>query len=319
MDFLKQCPLLICVLLTSLLIPWELLKKEDDSQKAAPTTVAKITTVATEAATTAPPANDGATPDGSETAVSGSDLTTTTVTTEAAGEYVPLANADESYFEDALFIGNSRTVGMYLFGDMPESTDFFADVGMTIYDVLDANIDVPPESGSSNTLTGLLTAKQYGKIYIMFGINELGTGTSESFVEYYQSVVQQICQMQPDAIVYVQSIINVAASAETDVISNANINEKNALLSQIADNKQVFYIDLNPSLVDSSGYLNSDYTSDGIHLGGSSLPFWKDCLLANAMQKNTGAGAAAGGATTTVATTLDAAAPVEEDSEANPE
>ena len=74
MDFLKQCPLLICVLLTSLLIPWELLKKEDDSQKAAPTTVAKITTVATEAATTAPPANDGATPDGSETAVSGSDL-----------------------------------------------------------------------------------------------------------------------------------------------------------------------------------------------------------------------------------------------------
>ena len=303
MDFLKQCPLLICVLLTSLLIPWELLKKEDDSQKAA---------------TTAPPANDGATPDSSETAVSGSDLTTTTVTTEAAGEYVPLANADESYFEDALFIGNSRTVGMYLFGDMPESTDFFADVGMTIYDVLDANIDVPPESGSTNTLTGLLTAKQYGKIYIMFGINELGTGTSESFVEYYQSVVQQICQMQPDAIVYVQSIINVAASAETDVISNANINEKNALLSQIADNKQVFYIDLNPSLVDSSGYLNSDYTSDGIHLGGSSLPLWKDCLLANAMQKNSGAGAA-GGATTTVATTLDAAAPAEEDSEANPE
>ena len=29
MDFLKQCPLLICVLLTSLLIPWELLKKEE--------------------------------------------------------------------------------------------------------------------------------------------------------------------------------------------------------------------------------------------------------------------------------------------------
>ena len=40
--------------------------------------------------------------------------------------------------------------------------------------------------------------------------------------------------------------------------------------------------------------------------------------FANAMQKNTGAGAA-GGATTTVVTTLDAAAPAEEDSEANPE
>ena len=51
---------------------------------------------------------------------------------------------------------------MYLFGDMPESTDFFADVGMTIYDVLDANNDVQQESFSTTTLTGLLPAKQYG-------------------------------------------------------------------------------------------------------------------------------------------------------------
>lgn len=291
MDFLKQCPLLICVLLTSLLIPWELLK-EDEKESAAPTATSQMTTTAAETSTATAADNDKPT-EADSTNVSGSDHNIlTTTTTVASDNCVALENADESYFEDALFIGNSRTVGLYLFGDMPESTDFFADVGLTIYDVMEDSIEVPPQSGSYNTLSTMLNAKQYGKIYIMFGINELGTGTSESFAEYYKSVVEQICQLQPDAIVYIQSIINVSASAETDVISNANINEKNVLLEQLADNQQIFYINLNASLLDANGYLNSDYTSDGVHLGGNSLPLWKDCLLTHAMQKNTAAAAA---------------------------
>lgn len=288
MDFLKQCPLLICVLLTSLLIPWELLKEEKE-ESASPTATAQITTTATEtAATTAADNSTPAEADNTNASTFENNSTTTTTTALADG-CVALENADESYFEDALFIGNSRTVGLYLFGDMPESTDFFADVGLTIYDVMEDSIEVPPQSGSYDTLSSMLNAKQYGKIYIMFGINELGTGTSESFAEYYKSIVDQICQMQPDAIVYIQSIINVAASAETDVISNTGINEKNAFLEQLADNQQIFYINLNASLVDANGYLNSDYTSDGVHLGGNSLPLWKDCLLTHAMQKSTAA------------------------------
>lgn len=282
MDLLKQCPLLICVLLTSLLIPWELFKEEES---AAPTATAQITTIATEPATTT--VSDNSIPSkANNTNISNSESSTTTTTTVLSNGCVTLENADESYFEDALFIGNSRTVGLYLFGDMPESTDFFADVGLTIYDAMENSIEVPPQSGSYDTLSSMLNAKQYGKIYIMFGINELGTGTSESFAEYYGSVVDQICQMQPDAIIYIQSIINVSASAETDVISNAGINEKNVFLEQLADNQQIFYINLNASLVDTNGYLNSDYTSDGVHLGGNSLPLWKECLLTHAMQKS---------------------------------
>ncbi len=291
MNFLKQCPLLICVILVSLLIPWELLKEDDTTTTATPTAQV-TTTVATEAIPTAAdsmPNDVTETPSEPEESENLDDTTMPEEepTTEAATVCVPLTDADESYFDDALFIGNSRTVGLYLFGNMPESTDFFADVGLSIYDAMEDSIEVPPQSGSYDTLQSMLSAKQYGKIYMMFGINELGTGTSESFAEYYQSVVAQICQMQPDAILYIQSIINVSDFAETDVITNSNINEKNALLENIADNQQIFYINVNESLTDSNGYLNADYTSDGIHLGGSSLPLWKDCLLSHAMQKST--------------------------------
>lgn len=303
MDLLKQCPLLICVLLTSLLIPWELFK-EEEQESAAPTATAQITTMATETATTTATDNSMSS-EADGTNVSGSESSTTTTTTVPSDGCVALENADESYFEDALFIGNSRTVGLYLFGDMPESTDFFADVGLTIYDVMEDSIEVPPQSGSYNTLSSMLNAKQYGKIYIMFGINELGTGTSESFAEYYKSIVDQICQMQPDAIIYIQSIINVSASAETDVISNAGINEKNVFLEQLADNQQIFYINLNASLVDANGYLNSDYTSDGVHLGGNSLPLWKECLLTHAMQKSTTVAAAIEETTTEISDEQD--------------
>lgn len=264
-DLLKKCPLLISVLLTSLLVPWELFQNDTSSMASEEAPKQTVTTTDTTTVTT-----------------SGLPVVTTTKQPSAA----PMTTADESYFEDALFIGNSRTVGLYLFGDMPESTDFFADIGLNIYDAMEDSIEVPPESGSYSTLSEVLAEKQYGKIYLMFGINELGIGTSQSFADYYRTVVDQICEMQPDAFVYVQSIINVATFAEDNVINNANINEKNALLAEIADNEQVFYINVNENLTDASGGLDADYTSDGIHLGGGSLPYWKETLLANAMQKS---------------------------------
>lgn len=280
MDFLKQCPLLIFVVLASLLIPWDMFK-EDDTLSAAPIAVQQTTTtMSTEPTETI---NTNSVPIQTENSISDS-LPVQTTTSSVSPTL--LAHADESYFEDALFIGNSRTVGLYLFGNMPESTDFFADVGLNIYHVMEDSIAIPPQGSTNGTLQSLLSAKQYGKIYIMFGINELGIGSSASFAEYYASVVSQIHEQQPEAIIYIQSIINVSSFAESDVITNSNINEKNALLEEIADNKTIFYINVNETLTDSYGYLNEEYTSDGIHLGGSSLPLWKECLLQHAIQSS---------------------------------
>ncbi len=214
---------------------------------------------------------------------SGTETTMTTVLQEP----IFAENVDNSYFNDALFIGNSRTVGLSLFGSMPEETTFYATVGMNIYDLLTSSAQVPPEEGPEIAFTSLLSEQSFGKIYIMLGINDLGTGTSESFTEYYRDVVEQIHQMQPNAIIYVQSIINVSAerAAQGDGIDNANINEKNALLKGLENGDYVYFLDVNEVLVDENGALNAEYTSDGIHLGGGSLPLWEDYLRAHAIVK----------------------------------
>ncbi len=203
-------------------------------------------------------------------------------------EKAGFTSVTDEYFYDALFIGNSRTVGLSLFGSMPKETTFYATVGMNIYDLLTSSAEIPPETGGpEQSFSSVINGKQYGKIYIMLGINDLGTGTSESFAEYYKSVIDQIHEAQPNAIIYIQSIINISAErdAQGDAISNANINEKNALLERLANDDYIYYLNINEVLVDENGYLNADYTSDGIHLGGSSLSIWEDYLYSHAIVK----------------------------------
>lgn len=214
----------------------------------------------------------------------GSTIQTETTETVSNNSF---QTVEDDYFHDALFIGNSRTVGLSLYGSMPEETTFYATVGMNIYDLLTSTAQVPPEEGPEQSFTSVLNEKQYGKIYIMLGINDLGTGTSESFAEYYKTIIDTIHQAQPNAIIYIQSIINISAErdAQGDAISNSNINEKNALLEQLANNDYIYYLNINEVLIDSNGFLNADYTSDGVHLGGGSLSLWEDYLYSHAIIK----------------------------------
>ena len=41
--------------------------------------------------------------------------------------------SDDSYFNDALIIGDSRTVGLYYWGGLKENTNFFCKESMSIY------------------------------------------------------------------------------------------------------------------------------------------------------------------------------------------
>ena len=83
----------------------------------------------------------------------------------------PFFEADRSYFDDALFIGDSRTVGLYEYGNLGNAL-VLADPGMNVYKVFNRSFKLP--SGESKTLEEILTEKQFGKIYVMLGINELG-------------------------------------------------------------------------------------------------------------------------------------------------
>lgn len=198
-------------------------------------------------------------------------------------EQPEFTTAPEGYFDDALFIGDSRTVGLYEYGGI-EGADFFATTGMNVYEIDNEKVNV----GDKGTVSfeDLITQYSYGKIYLMLGINELGYGLDET-VEEYKALVGRIREAQPEAVLFIEANLHVSAkrSAQDPVHNNQNIDYFNNNISVLADNESIFYIDVNVLFDDEGGNLRADTTVDETHPLGRYYKQWADWLAENAIIK----------------------------------
>ena len=195
------------------------------------------------------------------------------------------ANKAPASMEDALFIGDSRTVGIMEYAGLNEAT-FFCDTGMSVFNVRKKRISVP--SIGKVTLDELLADKKYGKIYIMLGINELGYEFN-SIVDKYSELIDFVKNTQPDAAVFLQANLHVSKkrSDSDKVINNAAINKLNTELSKIADNKKIFYLDANVLFDDANGNLDAGKTQDQAHLLGKYYAEWGDWIRSESANYST--------------------------------
>ncbi|MCM1056553.1 MAG: GDSL-type esterase/lipase family protein [Firmicutes bacterium] len=211
---------------------------------------------------------------------------------QASGADVPeepvFITVEDDYFSDAVFIGDSRTVGMYEYGGLEEISTFYASTGLTIYKIFDAEIVKVPGQKKKITIEEALQENSFAKIYLMIGINEMGIGTVDTFTEKYREVVEHLKELQPDAVIYIQGIIKVttARSNQGDYINNEGIEARNLELEKLADGRSVFYLDVNPLICDETGGMVDSYTFDGVHLKAKYIQIWKDYLKENAVQVN---------------------------------
>ena len=198
-------------------------------------------------------------------------------TTEPAGPV--MMTVDDSYFYDALLIGDSRTDGLRLYSN-PGDAKHYCATSLNIFRVMDSQEDAYGFKGLRNLLKGM----QFGKIYIMFGINECGYPTS-SFAAKYKEVVEEIREYQPDAIIYLQSICYVTQKKEQKdpVFSTANLKEKNETIRALANDVDIFYLEVNDCMNDGTDHLPSEYTGDGVHLKASYYSLWHQYLLEHAV------------------------------------
>ena len=185
---------------------------------------------------------------------------------------------EKSYFKDAVFIGDSRTVGLHDYGNITGAT-FYATVGMNVYDLWDE--EFCEVNGKMVTLEEALKTQKFGKIYFQIGINEMGRGTQDGFMEAYTQSVQKMRLLQPDAIIFVQGIMKVAKEkSDTDpIFNNQNIGERNDRIKVLANKTDIFYLDMNEAVCDEDGNLCDELTFDDVHLYGSKYGIWVDYLL----------------------------------------
>lgn len=201
---------------------------------------------------------------------------------------VPLSfcEVSDDYFDDAVFIGDSRVVSLYEYSDWKEAT-YYCSSGMTLGGVFKEPTGRWKDGNWKVNIADALQQKQYKKVYIMLGINDMGVGDLDYFMNHYTDMVNQIHEWQPDAIIYIMSIMNVSAerNAQGDYINNEAIRVRNERLKELDNGRDTFYLDINSVVCDENGYLNAEYTFDGVHLYAQYVPLWTDYLKTHAIVK----------------------------------
>lgn len=183
----------------------------------------------------------------------------------AAAENAPAAEApagDAYDFSDAAFVGNSFVEDLDTYNLVP-AADCFARVGLNVQTAL-----TKPTLRGDVPVIDELNGKQYGKVILVFGENEVGWASADTFARYYGELIDQVRQRQPAAVVYIESIfpVSAAVSAENkDQLNNQRIGEFNDRLQRLAEEKGAVYIDGASVLRNAQGELPADAATDGIH------------------------------------------------------
>ena len=188
----------------------------------------------------------------------------------------------DDYFLDACFIGDSRMKGFGMYSGLTTTT--YAKVGLQLYKIFDDRI-VDTVYGKLTVPEALASNIKFNKIYLMFGLNEMGSGNNEQFAQNYYQLIDAIKALQPQAIIYIQQIIHVSAGKQESqpVFANSAIDERNEVLRRVASDEHVYYLELNEVFTDEYGNLPEGYSFDGVHIAASSMQIWKDYLKTHAI------------------------------------
>ena len=196
---------------------------------------------------------------------------------------------DNSYFEDAAFIGDSRTDGFLLYSGIGCGENLTSN-GLSIFKL--AEKKALTIDGEKYTLLEALALKEYGKVYLSLGVNELGYYDDKGFYQSYLDAIDAIRAVQPNAVIYIQGLIplneeQIAASSGRTYLTNEHLRVYNELMFQAAQEKQVVFLDLYSVFADENGSLPAEASRDGVHLRSEYCKQWLSYLQTHTVSYDT--------------------------------
>lgn len=214
---------------------------------------------------------------GSASSLTTASSTTTTVITTTTAEKLSTkaVPVGDEYFADACFIGNSRTQGLMIYS-APDTATFYAARGLTVAGFFNEKVF----KDKTKTAEAMLKTKKFGKVYVMFGLNELGWTQIDSFIKRYGDVIDSIKKSQPGAKIFIQSILPVSAakSKSHPSFNNPRVLKYNKRIYDLCVEKKVIYLNVREAVEDKKGNLPDKATTDGIHMNKTYCDKWMDYL-----------------------------------------
>lgn len=199
------------------------------------------------------------TEDPSKTTEKSTDTEVTT-TDEAVA---PAVDYNKEFFADDIFIGDSITTGLYLYGKLDQSL-VFAKTGLNTLSVQTDKID-------GHTAQEYIAEKKPKHVYIMLGANGMAFMGNTYMLNMLKDFITQVETAAPDAKIVLLAVSPVTAEYETKNSGFlSTIKEYNLSLKELCDSKGYTYIDVFNLLLDNDGYFSAKYAeADGLHFLGN--------------------------------------------------
>lgn len=112
------------------------------------------------------------------------------------------------------------------------------------------------------------------KAFLMIGINDfLNYKDVDEVYNNYLKIIELL--EKKDIKIYIQSTLFV--DKDINQIINEKVNKLNKKIKQLANEKNIVYINLNKKLA-LNDFLNKEFTTDGIHLNEKAYDIWYDLI-----------------------------------------
>lgn len=210
---------------------------------------------------------------------------------------------DDSYFNDAVFIGDSISYGFELYvtkkrangetvlGEAQFLTSGSLSYGNSLWDVSDESVH-PTYNGVKMKLEDAIAQIKPGKIYILLGTNDVALYGVEQTIANADTEISRMLEASPGAEIFIMSTTPKYSPAESDVdgaLNNADIDALNVAMRQFAIEKGYNFMNIAPLFKDETGGLASDYCSDtegmGIHFTSAAYDIWLNFLYSYGKQQ----------------------------------
>lgn len=178
---------------------------------------------------------------------------------------------DDSYFEDALFIGDSILKGFKTFvAPYPDNVIAELNAGL---DQIFLNKDIYYINPTEQTtlwkgIEEVLPEAE--KIYLLIGANVIPGYENDKSIYYYEDLVIKLKEKFPDKVIYACAITPITSQLSTERAPDftaAKIEDFNNRLFTLCQEQGIYFLETDENLKSSSGYLMPDYDAgDGMHL-----------------------------------------------------
>lgn len=192
--------------------------------------------------------------------------------------------ADESYFSDAFFGGDSRMGSLALYSDLANyGADIYYGESLRLWSIESMDIDT---GSGTDTMYNIIMNTTRNNIYLLLGINEIRSESFDDWAAYYEEIITAIIEKHPDANIYLmRSYYPQELSGIEPELLKQNIDTINEDMKNIAVKHHLYMLGIDSSMKDESGKVREDLVWDGLHFNEAGAQLYANYVASHVVRK----------------------------------